>query len=63
MSDDHLFNLLEDDCSLLGSLLDECLSGEVGLAPAQPLAAAQKATPLTPPHRLWSHLLPRLARR
>jgi hypothetical protein len=28
MSDDHLFNLLEDDCSLLGSLLDECLSGE-----------------------------------
>ena len=31
MSDDHAFNLLEDDCSLLGSLLDECLSGEVGL--------------------------------
>ena len=31
MSDDHAFNLLEDDCSLLGSLLDECLNDEVGL--------------------------------
>lgn len=38
MSDDHAFNLLEDDCSLLGSLLDECLNVEVGL----PVPPAQK---------------------
>ena len=62
MSDDHLFNLLEDDCSLLGSLLDECLSGEVGLATAKPRAGA-KSKPLTPLHRLRSPPLPRLARR
>lgn len=32
-SDDHAFNLLDDDCALLGKLLDDCLKVEVRLFP------------------------------
>ncbi len=29
LSDDHSFNVLNDDCALLGKLLDDCLNVEV----------------------------------